>query len=66
MSKNVKKRLGLTLTGIYIDALDQLVEEGLYMEYQTAIRAALRFFFRHHGIEPFRSELVEEFEKIQD
>ena len=53
-------RIGLTLTKVYIDALDKLVEEGIYMECQVAIRDALRRLFRHHGIEPFRSQLVEE------
>ncbi len=44
-------RLGLTLTRAN---LDHLVEEGLYMERQEAIRAALRLLFRFHGPEPFR------------
>lgn len=61
-----KRRLTLTLTKVYVEALDYLVDEGLYMEHQTAIRAALRLLFRHHGIEPFRSQLVEEVEKIQE
>jgi len=60
--KAAKKRLGLTLTQVYVDALDQLVDEGIYMEYQVVIREALRFFFRHLRIEPFYSELVEEAE----
>lgn len=52
MSKN-KKRLGLTLTSIYVEALDQLVEKGLYTEPQEAIREALRSLFHSYGIEPF-------------
>ncbi|HUW46786.1 MAG TPA: hypothetical protein VMW50_13435 [Dehalococcoidia bacterium] len=66
MSKTVRRRLSLTLTRVYVEALDRLVEEGIYLEPQTAIRAALRLLFRHHGIEPFLSGLVEEAEKIQD
>lgn len=58
MSKNVKRRLSLTLTPVYVKALDQLVDEGIYMEHQVAIRAALRLLFRVHRIEPFLSELV--------
>jgi len=61
-----KKRLTLTLTKVYVETLDYLVDEGLYMEYQDAIRAALRLLFQHHKIEPFRSGLVEEVEKIQE
>jgi len=66
MSKNVKRRLSLTLTRIYVVALDYLVDEGIYLEHQAAIRDALRLLFRHHKIEPFYSELVEEFDKLQD
>ena len=51
--KSAKRRFTLTLTKIYVEALDQLVEKGLYMEHQDAIRAALRVFFRLHGIEAF-------------
>ncbi len=66
MSKNVKRRLSLTLTRVYVEALDYLVDEGIYMEHQAAIRAALRLLFRHHKIEPFRSGLVEEIERVQE
>jgi len=53
-------RVTLALTKVYVEALDQLVDEGLYMEHQVAIRAALRLLFRFHGIEQFRSKFVEE------
>ncbi len=51
-----KKRLTLTLTEPFVKALDELVEEGLYLEPQDAIRDALRILFRLQGIEPFYSE----------
>jgi len=57
-------RIGLTLTSVYVEALDYLVNEGIYMEYQVAIRDALRLLFRLHGIEPFRSQLVEDVSEI--
>ncbi len=57
MSERVKKtektRLSLTLTEPYIDGLDLLVEKGIYLEHQVAIRAALRLLFRRHGLDPF-------------
>jgi len=59
-----RTRIGLTLTKVYLEALDHLVDEGIYMEQQSAIRDALRFLFRHHGIESFRSQLVEEVSEI--
>lgn len=57
-------RIGLTLTKVYVNALDQLVNEGIYLEHQVAIRDALRRLFRHHGIEPFRSQMIEEVGEI--
>jgi len=59
MQKKAKRRISLTLTKSYVEALDQLVDEGIYLEHQVAIRDALRLLFRHHGIEPFFSKLVE-------
>jgi len=51
--KSTRHRIGLIITEVYLDALDHLVEDGLYMERQDAIRYALRRLFRHHEIEPF-------------
>ncbi len=59
-----KRRYSLTLTKAYVEALDQLVERGIYLESQGAIRGALRRLFRYHRIEPFYSEFDEEVEKI--
>ena len=51
--KLVKRRFSMTLTPVYVEALDQLVEEGIYLEHQGAIRDALRILFKFHGIESF-------------
>lgn len=48
-----KKRLSLTLIQVYVDALDRLVEAGIYLDHQVAIREALRLLFKHHGMELF-------------
>jgi len=58
--KAARTRLGLHLTKVYIDTLDRLVDDGLFMEQQDAIRTALRHYFLHHKIEPFRTEFVGE------
>jgi len=58
-----KKRFSVTLTGPYIDALDSLVKNGLYIDHQATIRDALRRLFRFHGIEPLYNELVKEAEE---
>jgi len=57
--KAVKTRLTLHLTNTYLKALDHFVDEGIYMERQTVIRAALRHFFRFHGIGPFSNKEAE-------
>ena len=48
-----KKRYSVSLTNAYILALDQLVEIGIYMEEQDAIRHALRRLFKYYGLDPF-------------
>ena len=58
-----KKRFSVTLTGPYIDALDSLVKNGLYIDHQATIRDALRRLFQYHGIEPLYNELVKEAEE---
>ena len=54
----VKKQFIVTLTGPYLEGLNRLVEEGIYLRHQVAIRAALRLLFRHHEIEPFTNARV--------
>jgi len=53
LTNNAKRRFSVTLTATYIGALDRLVEEGLYIDHQDAIRDALRRLFQYHGIEAF-------------
>lgn len=52
-------KLDLNMPQDYVDALDRLVEEGLYPDRGAIIREALRDHFRQKGIEPFGKELVE-------
>ena len=53
-------KLDVTLTQAYVDALDRLVEEGLYLDRGEIILEALRVLLRDYGIEPFCTEVVEE------
>jgi len=62
--KSVKKRISVTLTNIYIDGLNYLVSEGLYLNRGEIILEALRGLMRRHGVEPFLLEKVEE--KVED
>jgi Arc/MetJ-type ribon-helix-helix transcriptional regulator len=50
MSTNEKKRFSVTFTTPYIQRLDRLVKEGLYIDHQAAIRAAMRRLFEYHKI----------------
>lgn len=54
VDKAEKFRTSLTLTRAYLDLLDGLVDEGFYMERQSAIREFIRDGFKKHGLEPFK------------
>jgi Arc/MetJ-type ribon-helix-helix transcriptional regulator len=49
-----KTRVSVTLTKPYLDALDRLVEEGIYLSRGEIILEALRLHLRRLKIEPFR------------
>ena len=51
-------KLDVTMTQAYIDALDRLVEEGLYFDRGEIIMEALRGLLRDQGIEPFCTEVA--------
>ena len=61
-----KKRFSVTLTDIYIERLELLVENGVYLDVQDAIRDGLRRLFFFHGMEPLYKEQIEESEKVQE
>lgn len=49
-----KTRYSVTVRFAYTDCLNELVERGLYMDHQDAIRRALQDLFEKHGMDPFR------------
>ena len=51
-----KTRVSVTMTQPYVDALDRLVEEGIYLCRGEAVLEALRLFLREKGIKPFCNE----------
>lgn len=61
--KVVKKRISLTLTAPYLEALDRLVEEGVYVDRREIIKDALRRLFRHQGLKKFVEPLKENDDK---
>lgn len=60
MSNKSKTRVSVTMTKPYLDALDRLVEEGIYLGRGDAILDALRYFLKNQGIEPFCLEEEEQ------
>lgn len=59
MSNKSKIRVSVTMTRSYVDALDSLVEEGIYMGRGEAILDSLRIFLREKGKEPFAMNVAE-------
>ena len=51
--KAAKTRVSVTVTKSYVDALDHLVEEGIYLSRGEAVLEALRLLFGAYGIAPF-------------
>jgi len=51
----------VTVTQPYLDALDELLERGLYLTHADAIREAMKAHFVAHGIDAFaKTELPKE------
>jgi Arc/MetJ-type ribon-helix-helix transcriptional regulator len=53
----------VTLTKPYLEALDRLVEEGIYLSKGEIILEALRSLLRQQGVEPFARPLEEKGEQ---
>ncbi len=50
--------LDVTVTQAYIDALDRLVEKGIYLDRGEIIMDALMHLFRRYKMAPFYRALV--------
>ena len=48
-----KTRVSVTMTQTYVEALDTLVDKGIYLARGEAVLHALRDLFGEHKIEPF-------------
>ena len=46
-----KPRLSTTVTMQYVEALNDLVDTGVYLNEGEAVREALRVLFRSHGLD---------------
>jgi len=52
------------MTRLYIDSLDLLVEQGIYLGRGDAILQALRSLFKGYGVDPFYLEAAEPESKV--
>lgn len=57
--KAEKIRVSVTMTKPYVEALDSLVEKGIYLGRGEAILEALRNLFKGYGVEPFATKAAE-------
>ncbi len=48
--KKPTTRVSITLTDTYIEALNDLVERGIYLSRGEIVLEALRNFFKEHGV----------------
>jgi len=53
LEKSEKNRFSVTLTGLYLDSVEYLIAEGIFLNTGEVFRDSLRRTFRAYGIEPF-------------
>ncbi len=46
-------RISLTLTKVYVDGLDQLIDVGVYEDRAEVVKDGLRRIFRSYEMKPF-------------
>jgi len=60
LSEKVEKiRVSVTMTKTYLDALDGLVEKGIYLGRGDAILEAVRNLLKGYGVKTFSEKVVE-------
>lgn len=59
MPKKDKNRISVTMTKPYLDALDRLVDEGIYLSKGEIVLEALRKLLRQKRMDPFHFDLPE-------
>lgn len=57
--KGEKIRVSVTMTKQYLEALDGLVEEGIYLGRGDAILEAVRGLLRGYGVAPFATKVAD-------
>lgn len=62
LSKKEKIRVSVTMTNAYVEGLNQLVEDGIYLNRGEFILEAIRKLLEEKGVKPF-GEMVEKSEE---
>ena len=57
-----KYRLSVTLTSQHMDALNELVNKGAYLDKGEAVRAGIRLVFKRHNLEIMSKPLRDQYE----
>ena len=55
----IRTRIGVTITKPYLDALNHLLEKGIYLSKGEIVLEALRILLGRHGIAPFCLEEID-------
>ena len=53
MSKKDKTRVSVTMSRPFVETLDSMVEEGVYLSRGEAVLEGLRILFKQRGRDPF-------------
>jgi len=56
VEKVERRRFSVTVPQIYLDSIDSLVSEGIYLSRGMAVTDAFRILFRLYDLEPFKFE----------
>ena len=51
LSEKKVKRIYVGLPQIYVDGIDRLIKEGIYMNRSEAVKDALRRLFKHYDLD---------------
>jgi len=52
----LEKRVSFILTQPYIEAMDRLIQEGVYISRAEVVKDALRWLFRHYEIRIYEAQ----------
>ncbi len=51
MSEKKVKRINIALPQIYVDGIDRMIKEGIYLNRSEAVKDSLRRLFKNYGLD---------------